>query len=50
MNTEYTSESLRLQLYLKDDNISHVASREMKKDDIKSIIDYFRGINIEYDD
>ena len=40
----YTSESLRLQLYLKGDNISHVISRDMTKEDIRKIIEYFRGI------
>ena len=44
MIKNYTSESLRLQLYLKGDNISHVVSRDMTKEDIEEIIEYFRRI------
>ena len=48
MVENYTSESLRLQLYLKGDNISHVISREMTKEDIEKIIEYFRRLKNEY--
>lgn len=47
MVENYTSESLRLQLYLKGDNISHVISRDMTKEDIDKIIEYFRRLKNE---
>lgn len=47
MVENYTSESLRLQLYLKGDNISHVISRDMTNEDVNKIIEYFRRLKNE---